>query len=93
MNISKSMKVALAERNIKRKDLDAKLGFVSGVTSKITCGEYFPSISKLALISSVLGYKLSEFIILGELEDEKDEAAEAYVFRGKHYSVGPIKEI
>ena len=85
MNISKSMKVALANRNIKRKDLDAKLGFITGVTSKITCGEYFPSISKLALIASVLGYKLSEFIALGEIEDEKDEASEAYVFRVKHH--------
>ena len=68
MNIGKSLKIALTLKDIKNKELAAKMGVSSAYVSGIATGVKTPSLAYLSNLSSVLGYSVSEFIALGEEE-------------------------
>jgi transcriptional regulator with XRE-family HTH domain len=66
MDIGKSLRLAIAERNIKHKELAEKSGVSSQTISHITKNKSNPSIDMLAKLSGALDYKVSELIALGE---------------------------
>lgn len=65
MDIGKSIKVALAQRDWKQKDLAEKLGITEvAVSSLVRCKEC--SGSRLRSLSKVFDIPASEFVALGE---------------------------
>ncbi len=65
MNLEKSFNKALAEREMKKKDLAAQMkvtpSYITQVTKKGSL-----SVAKLQELSGALGFKVWEFIKLGE---------------------------
>jgi DNA-binding Xre family transcriptional regulator len=66
MNIGKSLKIALINRNMKNTTLAEKLGVSDAYVSAIACGTKSVSLTMLKNICDCLDYKTSEFIALGE---------------------------
>ena len=65
MNLSKSLKVAIALKGVKHKDLAEQLGTTSQqVSNWIKSGAIKQS--SLAPLSKALGFSVSEFVALGE---------------------------
>ena len=65
MNIGKSVRVALAQRGLKQKDLAEKLG-VSTVTACHLANDKECSGSRLRSLADVFDLTVSEFVALGE---------------------------
>lgn len=65
MDLLKSFDVALANRRMKKKDLAAQMGVTPSYITQVTTNGSL-SVSKLQKLSEALGYKLSDFIKLGE---------------------------
>jgi DNA-binding Xre family transcriptional regulator len=65
MNFRVSLEIALATRNMKKKELAEKLGvYPSAITTWIKANQV--TFDRLEAISKALDYKVSEFIALGE---------------------------
>ena len=65
MDLQKSFDVALANRRMKKKDLARQMKCTGAYITQITKGGSM-SVSKLQDVCSELGYKVWEFIKLGE---------------------------
>ena len=65
MNLEKSFRIALATKGITKQDLASDMNCTGAYISQITKGGSM-SVSKLQDVCSVLGYKVWEFIKLGE---------------------------
>jgi transcriptional regulator with XRE-family HTH domain len=65
MNLEKSFNIALATRGLNKKDLAVKMNCTGAYITQITKGGSM-SVSKLQDVCSALGYKVWEFIKLGE---------------------------
>ena len=66
MNIGKSIKLALLNKDVKSKDLAAKMGVSGAYVSLLANNKKSPTTRVLSHIASSLGYSVSEFIALGE---------------------------
>ena len=66
MNIGKSIKLALINKDIKSKDLAASMGVSGAYVSMLANNQKSPTTRLLSHIASSLGYSVSEFIALGE---------------------------
>lgn len=66
MNLEKSFNVALAQRDMKKKDLAEKMKVTPSYITQVTKNGAL-SVAKLQELSEALGYKVWEFIKLGEL--------------------------
>lgn len=62
----KALRLAIAEKNIKQKELSEKSGIAPQTISHITKGKSNPSILTMNELALALGMKLSELIALGE---------------------------
>ncbi len=65
MNLEKSFNVALAKKDMKKKDLAEQMKVTPSYITQVTKDGCL-SVSKLQELSQVLGYKVWEFIKLGE---------------------------
>lgn len=65
MNIEKSFNIALATRGMNKQDLASKMNCTGAYITQITKGGSM-SVSKLQDVCGSLGYKVWEFIKLGE---------------------------
>ena len=65
MNLEKSFNVALAKRDMKKKDLALKMKVTPSYITQVTKNGAL-SVSKLQELSEALGFKVWEFIKLGE---------------------------
>ncbi len=65
MNLEKSFNVALATRDMKKKDLAAQMSVTPSYITQVTKNGAL-SVSKLEELSKALGYKVWQFIKLGE---------------------------
>ena len=65
MNLEKSFNVALAQRDMKKKDLAAKMNVTPSYITQVTKNGAL-SVSKLQELAGELDYKVWEFIKLGE---------------------------
>jgi len=65
MDLQKSFRIALATRGINKQELAAKMNCTGAYITQITKGGSM-SVSKLQDICGELGYKVWEFIKLGE---------------------------
>ena len=65
MNLEKSFRIALATKNMTKAELAASMGCTGAYITQITKGGSM-SVSKLQDVCSVLGFKVWEFIKLGE---------------------------
>ena len=65
MNLEKSFNVALATRDMKKKDLAAQMNVTPSYITQVTKNGGL-SVSKLQELSEALGYKVWQFIKLGE---------------------------
>lgn len=66
MNISRSIKMALVDSNLKDVDHAAMSGISRSYFSKMKNGHKLPCFKHLAPISKSFNMKVSEFIALGE---------------------------
>ncbi len=67
MDLEKSFDVALAKRRMKKKDFAAQQKVTAAYITQVTTNGSL-SVSKLDKLANDLGYKLWEFIKLGEPE-------------------------
>ena len=65
MNLEKSFRIALATQGMTKQDLAKQMKCTGAYITQITKGGSM-SVSKLQDVCSVLGYKVWEFIKLGE---------------------------
>ncbi len=65
MNLEKSFNVALAKKDMKKKDLAEQMKVTPSYITQVTKDGRL-SVSKLQELSQALGYKVWEFIKLGE---------------------------
>jgi transcriptional regulator with XRE-family HTH domain len=65
MNLEKSFNVALATRDMKKKDLAVKMGVTPSYITQVTTNGAL-SVGKLQELATMLDYKVWEFIKLGE---------------------------
>lgn len=65
MDIEKSFRIALATKGINKSDLAREMNCTGAYITQITKGGSM-SVSKLQSVCSALGYKVWEFIKLGE---------------------------
>ena len=65
MNLKKSFRMALAERDMSKTDLAVKMKCTGAYITQITKGGSM-SVSKLQDVCDLLGYKVWEFIKLGD---------------------------
>ena len=65
MNLEKSFNVALAKRDMKKKDLAFKMKVTPSYITQVTKNGAL-SVAKLQELSEALGFKVWEFIRLGE---------------------------
>jgi transcriptional regulator with XRE-family HTH domain len=65
MNLEKSFRIALATKGMTKQDLAAQMKCTGAYITQITKGGSM-SVSKLQDVCSELGYKVWEFIKLGE---------------------------
>ena len=65
MNLEKSFRIALATKGMTKQDLAAQMKCTGAYITQITRGGSM-SVSKLQGVCGVLGYKVWEFIKLGE---------------------------
>ena len=65
MDLEKSFDVALANKRMKKKDLAAQMKVTPSYISQVTRDGRL-SVTKLDELANILGYKLWEFIKLGE---------------------------
>ena len=65
MNLEKSFNVALATRDMKKKDLASQMKVTPSYITQVTKNGSL-SVGKLQELSEALGYKVWEFIKLGE---------------------------
>ena len=66
MNLEKSFRIALATQGINKAELAIKMGCTGAYITQITKGGSM-SVSKLQDVCDELGYKVWEFIRLGEV--------------------------
>ena len=66
MNIGKSIKYALIERDMRAQELAHKAGMSKSYLSQIANGHRQPGIDIVGTIAKSLDYSVSEFIALGE---------------------------
>lgn len=66
MNIGKSIKLSLIERDLKAQDLAKSVGISKSYLSQISNGHRLPGVDIIQKIASSLGYSVSEFVALGE---------------------------
>ncbi len=66
MNIGKSLKIALIEKDMKSKDLASSMGVSQPYVSSVANNSKSVSIRLISQMASCLGYSVSEFIALGE---------------------------
>lgn len=66
MNLAKSLKIALIERDMKAKDLAAQMGVSQTYVSYLATGRKTTTVEKMTQIAELLDYKVSEFVALGE---------------------------
>lgn len=66
MNLSKSLRVALAKREMKNKDFAVLMSVTPQQVSNWVSGQYDISQRNMVKACSVLGMPVSEFILLGE---------------------------
>ena len=66
MNISKSMKIAMAHNEINQKVLSEKSGISQVTISKISQNNNNPSLEMVNRLAISMGYSLGDFIKLGE---------------------------
>lgn len=66
MDISKSIRLALAHRNMKATELAAKMGVSNAYISQLANGDKMPSVQKLSSMAMLTGFSVSEFVALGE---------------------------
>ena len=65
MNLEKSFNIALASRDMKKKDLALQMKVTPSYITQVTKDGRL-SVAKLQELSGALGYKVWEFIKLGE---------------------------
>jgi len=65
MNLEKSFNVALATRDMKKKDLAEQMKVTPSYITQVTKNGAL-SVGKLQELSAALGYKVWEFVKLGE---------------------------
>ena len=68
MNIGRSIRVALAQRDMRQSELAEHMGVSRQYVSRMCRSEHV-SMAAARRIASELGLKLSEFIALGEIEE------------------------
>lgn len=66
MDLGKSLRLAIAHRNMKTKDIAVIAGVTPSYISMIANNKTTPSLSIIMKICEEMDYKLSEFIALGE---------------------------
>ena len=66
MDIQKSIRLALAHKNMKATDLARQMGVSDAYISAIMTGKKNPNLQSLASMAMITGFKPSEFIALGE---------------------------
>lgn len=66
INLKKSFKVALAMRDMDKQELAAKMKVTKQFLTNVTSGRGSMSVSKLDEAAGILGFKLWEFIKLGD---------------------------
>lgn len=66
MDISKSVQLALDHNSMRATELAAKMGVSNAYISQVINGEKMPSVQKLSAMASLTGFKVSEFVALGE---------------------------
>ena len=66
MNISKSMKIAMAHRELNQKMLAEKSGISQVTISKIAQNNTKPSLELINRLAESMDYKIGDFIKLGE---------------------------
>lgn len=66
MNLKKSINLALIEKDVKQFEIAKKMNVSPPYLSAIKHGKKALTIKRLKQISDAFGYKLSEFIALGE---------------------------
>lgn len=65
MNLRKSVMVAMAQRDMKQKDVADKIGISQGSMSQLM-GQVSCTGATLVKLASAFGLKVSEFVALGE---------------------------
>jgi len=66
MDLGKSIKIALINRGMTQSELAERLGVSDGYISNLATGSRFPGRNQIEKLANELGYKVSEFIALGE---------------------------
>lgn len=66
MNLSKSMKIAMAKRGINQTELASASGISAGTISKLSQSKGGLSMDTVERIAGAMDYSLGEFIALGE---------------------------
>jgi transcriptional regulator with XRE-family HTH domain len=66
MNIGKSINIALAKREMKRKDLSVAAKVTRPYLSLVISGKMEPKITTVERLAKATGFTVSEFISLGE---------------------------
>lgn len=75
MNIGKSVKIALAQREMQGKDLAIEMGVSQGYISGLATGRLSPNVRVLTKLAVTLGYSVSDFVALGESENDISKAS------------------
>jgi len=66
VNISKSMKIAMAHRELNQKKLSKRSGISQVTISKISQNSSNPSLDIISKLANSMDYSLGDFIKLGE---------------------------
>lgn len=66
VNLKTCIKVAMAKRDIKNKELAASLGTSTAYASQLANGHKQVSLQGLSQLAGIFNMKVSEFIALGE---------------------------
>lgn len=66
MNLGKAINVAMAQREMTRKDLSEKSGVTKPYLSNVINGKMHPKITTIERLAKATDYSVSEFIALGE---------------------------
>ena len=66
MDLGKSIKIALINKEMSQSELAERLQVSEQYISNLATGSRFPGRNQIERLADVLGYKVSEFIALGE---------------------------
>ena len=66
MDIKKSIRLALAHADLKANELALRMGVTDAYVSQAVNGKKIPNIQSIQQMAQITGFKVSEFIALGE---------------------------